>query len=99
MPLGGQAVAGRVTVLHFEPIELARTVWRRQALPIGSLNCNGRKLDFTKDYIQNQVQSFNDRAFDAVPPQRIPTSGTPTTQSAPPVRSSDCRGRDRAARR
>jgi len=66
-------VAGRVTVLtpivHAEPIELGRTAWRKQVLPIGSLNYNGRKLNFTKDYINNLVQSFKDRALDAVPLQ------------------------------
>ena len=64
-------MTGRVTVLtpksDGEAIELGRTVWRKQVLPVGSLNYNGRKLNFTKDYIQNLVRAFKDRAFDAVP--------------------------------
>jgi len=66
-------VSGRVTVLtptvKSDAIELGRTTWRKQVLPIRSLNYNGRKLHFTKDYLNNLVQSFKDRAFDAVPLQ------------------------------
>jgi hypothetical protein len=40
----------------------------KQVLPIGSLNYDGRKLNFTTAYIQNLVQSFKDR-LDAVPLQ------------------------------
>jgi hypothetical protein len=68
-------VTGRVTVLTptdtSNAVELSRTIWRKQVLPIGSLNYTGRggprRLDFTKDYITNLVKAYKDRAFPAVP--------------------------------
>jgi hypothetical protein len=64
-------VAGRVTVLTPKlssgAIELGRKLWRKQILPIGSLNYEGRKLNFTRDYLGQLAQSFNARAFDTVP--------------------------------
>ena len=68
-------MAGRVTVLTptdtSNAVELSRTIWRKQVLPIGSLNYTGRggprRLDFTKDYITNLVKAYKDRAFPAVP--------------------------------
>jgi hypothetical protein len=64
-------VAGRVTVLTPKlssgAIELGRKLWRKQILPIGSLNYEGRKLNFTRDYLGRLAESFNARAFDTVP--------------------------------
>lgn len=64
-------MAGRVTVLTPKlssgAIELGRKLWRKQILPIGSLNYEGRKLNFTRDYLGQLAESFNSRAFDTVP--------------------------------
>jgi hypothetical protein len=64
-------VAGRVTVLtpqyDSEAIELGRHLWKKQILPVGSLNYKGRVLNFTKDYLKRIADSFKAQAFDAVP--------------------------------
>lgn len=69
-------MTGKVTVqtpvLNSDAIELGRTTWRKQILPIGQLPYKGRTLDFTRDYINNLVAAYKDRAFDAVPFQLAP---------------------------
>lgn len=64
-------MAGRVTVLTPKlaggAIELGRKLWRKQILPIGHLDYEGRRLHFTKDYLGRVVEAFKARAFDAVP--------------------------------
>lgn len=55
------------------PYELSNTTqtgskfWRKRVLPIDSIDYNGRKIEFTREYLQNMVTAFNDRAFDQVP--------------------------------
>lgn len=49
--------------------QLERRLYRKKVLPIDSIDYNGRKIDFTRDYLQSIVNSFNDGAFDNVPLQ------------------------------
>lgn len=66
-------MSGKVTVLtpvdQSKAIELGRSTWRKQVLPIGQLRYGDRTLHFTRDYIKNVVTAFRDGAFDAVPLQ------------------------------
>ncbi|HXJ27401.1 MAG TPA: hypothetical protein VNH17_16930, partial [Streptosporangiaceae bacterium] len=77
-------MAGRVTVLtpvnHSDAIELGRSTWRKQILPIGSLDYSGRKLHFTREYLDNLVAAFKDRAFDACPLQLADASNSHTNE-------------------
>lgn len=41
--------------------------YRKQLLPIGEVNYKGRRLQFTRDYLQGLIRSFKEQAFDAVP--------------------------------
>ena len=49
--------------------QLERRLYRKRVLPVGSINYEGRKIDFTPEYLQTMVKSFNDGAFDNVPLQ------------------------------
>lgn len=64
-------MAGRVTVLtpklSSDAIELGRKLWRKQILPIGTLDYEGRKLDFTREYLTRIAEAFRAKAFDSVP--------------------------------
>lgn len=75
-------MSGKVTVLTptdtTGALELGRTTWRKQLLPIGELNYKGRQLRFTRDYIDNVVAAFKDRAYDAVPLQLAPDDNSHT---------------------
>lgn len=66
-------MTGRVTVLtpvdNTPVVELGRTTWRKQILPVGELDYDGRKLHFTPEYFRNLVAGFKDKAFDVVPLQ------------------------------
>lgn len=66
-------MTGRVTVLtpvdNTPVVELGRTTWRKQILPVGDLDYEGRKLNFTPEYFRNLVAGFKDKAFDVVPLQ------------------------------
>lgn len=41
--------------------------WRKQILPLGSIDYAGRKLEFTREYFEDIVKSFRDSAYDTVP--------------------------------
>lgn len=75
-------MAGRVTVLtpvnNSDAIELGRSTWVKQILPIGQLDYSGRKLNFTREYLDDIVSSFKSRAFDAVPLQLADASNSHT---------------------
>lgn len=59
-----------LTPFEFSGTEtLSRRLYRKKVLPVGSISYNGRKIDFTKDYLNTMVQSFNDGAFDNIPLQ------------------------------
>lgn len=70
-------MAGRVTVLtpvdNTPAIELGKSTWRKQILPVGWLNYDDgtskRLLNFTPDYLRNLVTAFKAKAFDGVPLQ------------------------------
>jgi hypothetical protein len=72
-------VPGSLTILTprltSAPIELGRSTWRKQVLPIGELDYKGRTLRFTRDYLAGLVAAFKARAFDAVPLQLADTEG------------------------
>jgi hypothetical protein len=50
-------------------IELGNNTWTKKILPIGSIDYQGRKLNFTRSYLQGLVRAFTQRAYDAVPLQ------------------------------
>jgi hypothetical protein len=45
------------------------SLWRKQLLPVSSINYKGRVIDFTREYLAGLVKAFTDRAYDAVPLQ------------------------------
>jgi hypothetical protein len=45
------------------------SLWRKQLLPVGSINYKGRVIDFTREYLAGLVKAFSDRAYDPVPLQ------------------------------
>lgn len=59
-----------LTPFEFSGTEtISRRLFRKKVLPVGSIEYNGRKIDFTEDYLNTMVQSFNDGAFDNIPLQ------------------------------
>lgn len=59
-----------LTPLEFTGTQtLERRLFRKKVLPISSISYNGRTIDFTREYLENIVASFNDGAFDNVPLQ------------------------------
>jgi hypothetical protein len=68
-----------LTPLEFSGTEtLSRRLFRKKVLPIDSIDYNGRKIDFTQQYLQSVVDSFNDGAFDNVPLQFADASNAHT---------------------
>lgn len=49
--------------------QLERRLFRKKVLPVDAITYDGRKIDFTPEYLEQMVQSFNDGAFDNVPLQ------------------------------
>jgi hypothetical protein len=43
------------------------SLWRRQLLPLGEINYDGRKIRFDRDYLAGLVKAFAAKAYDAVP--------------------------------
>jgi hypothetical protein len=67
------ALASVITPFSFGPaVELANRQWRKKILPIGSIDYQGRQLNFTRDYLSGLVRAFLDRAYDSVPFQLAP---------------------------
>jgi hypothetical protein len=59
-----------LTPLEFSGTQtLSRRLFRKKVLPIDSINYNGRKIDFTREYLNSIVESFNNGAYDNVPLQ------------------------------
>lgn len=48
-------------------VELSAGRWRKQLLPLGTIVYKGRKIEFSRDYLQSMVDAFRDRAVDRVP--------------------------------
>lgn len=59
-----------LTPMEFSGTEtLARRLYRKKVLPVGSIQYNGRRIDFTTESLNEMAASFNDGAFDNVPLQ------------------------------
>lgn len=57
-----------LTPLDFgAPTHMSERVFRKQILPIGSINYKGRKIDFTRDKLAAIEAAYRDGAFDFVP--------------------------------
>ena len=62
-----------MTIAVHTPIELSGATktgprtWRKQVLPIGTINYGARKLNFDRQYCADVAQAFRDGAFDTVP--------------------------------
>lgn len=50
-----------------EATQVGRRLYRKQILPVGSINYNGRRIDFSRDYLAEIKRSFDEQAYDAVP--------------------------------
>jgi hypothetical protein len=47
--------------------QVGKRLFRKQILPIGEIEYEGRTLSFTRDYLNDLAKSFNASAFDQVP--------------------------------
>lgn len=52
-----------------QPIELASGRWKKQILPLGSINYRGQKITFNREYLDELVQAFRQQACGPVPLQ------------------------------
>jgi hypothetical protein len=43
------------------------TLWRKQLLPVGEINYDGRKISFTREYLAGLVKAFAEKAYPVVP--------------------------------
>lgn len=50
-----------------EATQVGRRTYRKQILPVGSLEYEGRTLNFTREYLEDLANNFNAGAFDQVP--------------------------------
>jgi hypothetical protein len=50
-----------------EATQVGRRTYRKQILPVGSLEYEGRTLNFTREYLEDLANNFNSGAFDQVP--------------------------------
>jgi hypothetical protein len=48
-------------------VELGNQIWCKRVLPVGSIQYQGRTLNFTPGYLTGLEQAFKDRAYDYVP--------------------------------
>lgn len=55
-----------------------RNLFRKQLLPIATIDYKGRTIDFTRDYLAGLVKAFNDRAYDQVAFQLADAQNTHT---------------------
>lgn len=62
-----------MTTQILSPVDLGTTskvggrLFRKQVLPVGSINYKGRRIDFTREKLAAMEAAFRDRAFDSVP--------------------------------
>lgn len=62
-----------MTTQILSPIDLGATskvggrLFRKQILPVGSINYQGRRIDFTRDKLSAMADAFRSGAFDSVP--------------------------------
>lgn len=51
---------------HGAPVKVGKRIYRKQVLPVGSIDYKGRKIDFTREYLADLAKSFTDGAYDQV---------------------------------
>jgi hypothetical protein len=49
-----------------DAVSLSRTMWRKQVLPLGTIDYKGRRITFDQQYLTDLAASFKDQAFDQV---------------------------------
>lgn len=49
------------------PIELSRKLYKKQVLPIRTINYKGRQINFDKSYLMELAKAYREGAFDQVP--------------------------------
>ena len=59
-------------------VELGNQLWRKRVLPMGSIEYQGRTLNFTPRYLAGLEAAFRDRAYDYVPFQLADGANTHT---------------------
>jgi hypothetical protein len=47
-------------------VELSQTLWRKQVLPIGTIDYKGRRINFDRAYLSDLATAFRNNAFDQV---------------------------------
>lgn len=50
----------------------ASRLWRKQLLPVGTIDYKGRKIEFSREYLAGIVKAFAEKAYDQVPFQLAP---------------------------
>jgi hypothetical protein len=53
-------------------------LWRKQLLPVGSIDYKGRKIDFSREYLAGLARAFAAKAYDQVPFQLADGQNTHT---------------------
>jgi hypothetical protein len=43
------------------------SLWRKQVLPLGTIDYKGRQITFSREYLASLVKAFGDKAYDVVP--------------------------------
>jgi hypothetical protein len=61
-----------------DAVELGNRLWRKKVLPVGDVEYKGRLLHFTRDYLGQLAQAFQNRAYDQVPFQLADAANTHT---------------------
>lgn len=54
------------------------SLWRKQLLPVGTINYKGRRINFSREYLASLVRAFQGRAYDQVPFQLADAANTHT---------------------
>lgn len=54
------------------------SLWRKQVLPLGTIDYKGRKITFSREYLASLVKAFGDKAYDVVPFQFADGANTHT---------------------
>ena len=52
--------------------------WRKRLLPVGSIQYQGKQLNFTREYLQGLIRAWHERAYDSVPLQFADAKNTHT---------------------
>jgi hypothetical protein len=74
-----------------EAVELAHGLWQKRILPVGAIDYKGRRLDFTRGYIEELAgRSASGPMTRCRSRSRTPATRTPTTRSGSAARWSTC---------